>query len=76
MYEYFIIHVYMRTYTQGVYEQDIERQMMNVNVARGNMYEYFIIHIYVRTYTQGVYEPDIERQMMNVNAGNYALAVE
>ena len=21
----------MRTYTQGVYEQDIERQMMNVN---------------------------------------------
>jgi len=23
----------MRTYTQGVYEQDIERQMMNVNEA-------------------------------------------
>ena len=65
----------MRTYTQGVYEQDIERQMMNVNAARVNMYEYFIIHIYVRTYTQGVYE-SIERQMMNVNAGNYALAVE
>jgi len=75
MYEYFIIHIYMRTYTQGVYEQDIERQMMNVNAARVNMYEYFIIHIYVRTYTQSVYE-SIERQMMNVNAGNYALAVE